>query len=106
MNAHNQSNIFLNGALDTAITIDNHEINHWKHAMANFNIQHRPDSLSEVSFNADYLVYHDNNPAEYLNNYFDGNNDFLFSKEQSSAKKTVFRIFPLKLDYQRKIKNK
>jgi hypothetical protein len=95
-----------NGSIDTTIIIDSYEKNPLKHALANIYLQHRPDKMSEISFNLDFLLYNNSDPVFYTNKYFNSSNDFVYAKELTSSQKTDFRIFPVQLDYKRKINDK
>jgi hypothetical protein len=70
MDAVNNSVYSKNGVVDTSIVIDNHEVNHWKHLMGNLNLQHIIKDGEDFSVNTDYLYYHNENPTDYLNNYY------------------------------------
>ncbi|HEY0680498.1 MAG TPA: outer membrane beta-barrel family protein [Chitinophagaceae bacterium] len=95
-----------NGAIDTTILIDMHEKNPLKHAMTNIYLQHRPDKMSEISFNLDLLLYNNTDPVTYTNKYFNSSNEFVYQNELTSSQNTDFRIFPAQIDYKRKINDK
>jgi hypothetical protein len=106
MDALNTSFSRVNNADDTAITISNDEINHWKHLMGNINLQHHINSTSEFTVNADYLYYDDKNPVNYLNTYYDGHQQILYSEKTRSSKNTTIKILPIQLDYKKKLSAK
>ncbi|MET0636678.1 MAG: outer membrane beta-barrel family protein [Chitinophagaceae bacterium] len=106
MKAENNSNSLVNGLPDTTVLIHNKEINQWKHAMGNINLQRRIDQSSEWSFNLDYLYYDDHNPVDYINDYYNGQFQFLFVTNTRSLKDTRIRILPVQLDYTKKISSK
>jgi hypothetical protein len=95
-----------NGAIDTIILIDMHEKNPLKHAMTNIYLQHRPDKMSEISFNLDLLLYNNTDPVAYTNRYFNSSNEFVYGNELTSSQNTDFRIFPAQMDFKRKINDK
>lgn len=103
MDASNKATIARNGVPTALITVENEELNQWRHYGANLNIQHtfRPDET--LSFDADYLYYRDNNPNDYVNNYFDGANNFVFEELTRSGKITPLKIVVGKLDYAKSI---
>lgn len=101
-----RSVMLTNGAIDTTIVIDMHERNPWKHAMTNVYLLHRPDKMSEISFNLDLLLYNNSDPVTYNNKYFNGANNFVYTKELTSSQKADFRILPVQLDYKRKLNEK
>ena len=106
MDAFNKSNTIVNNKPDTNIGIINQELNQWKHAMINLNLQHNLSAGGEISINADYLYYDNYNPTNYANNYYDGNGKFLFVQNINSSKKTIINILPLQLDFRKKINPK
>ncbi len=106
MDAVNNTTIKVNNLLDTIVKINNDEINHWKHWMGNINLQHIINSGEEITFNADYLFYDDNNPNNYLNHYYNSNRQLLRTANTRSSKKTVINILPVQIDYKKKLSAK
>ncbi|MEP6646209.1 MAG: outer membrane beta-barrel protein, partial [Saprospiraceae bacterium] len=99
MDAVNTSLISRNTHLDTAIMINNHELNQWKHIGGNVNFQHTFAEGRQLTFNADMLAYKDNNPTEYDNRYSDGENNFLFTNNTRAHKITPINIKVGNMDY-------
>ncbi|MFZ1677070.1 MAG: TonB-dependent receptor [Saprospiraceae bacterium] len=99
MDAVNTSFISRNGHLDTSILINNHELNQWKHIGGNINLQHTFAEGRQLTFDGNILAYKDNNPTEYVNNYSDGEGNFLFSDESRAHKLTPINIKVGKIDY-------
>ena len=106
MDAINNTTIKVNNALDTIIGVNNGEINQWKHWMGNINLQHIINNGEEITFNADYLYYDDNNPNNYFNQYYNSNNKLIRSSNTRSLKNTVINILPIQFDYKKKINAK
>ncbi len=106
MDAVNRTSVRVNSSLDTLIKINNDEVNQWKHWMGNINLQHTMKSGEEIMFNVDYLFYDDNNPNNYLNNYYNSNNELLRAENTRSTKKTVINILPIQIDYKKKLSAK
>ncbi len=106
MDAINNTTIKINNSLDTIIKVNNDEVNQWKHWMGNINLQHAINSGEEITLNADYLYYDDNNPNNYLNQYHNGGNQLLRSENTRSNKKTIIDILPIQVDYKRKLSAK
>jgi hypothetical protein len=106
MDANNSTTVYVNNTLDTSIAVNNDEINHWKNWMGNVNLQHNIKSGEEITLNADYLYYDDNNPNNYLNQYYNDNNQLLLSENMRSRKKTIIKIFPVQIDYKKRISSK
>lgn len=99
MEADNMATFSKNGIPDALITIENNELNQWRHYGANFNIQHSFQKDGILTFDVDHLYYKDNNPNDYVNSYFDGANNFLFEELTQSDKITPLSISVGKLDY-------
>ncbi len=99
MDAENRAVFTKNGVPDEFITVENEELNQWRHYGANLNMQHafRPDET--LTFDADYLYYRDNNPNDYVNTYFDGANNLVLEELTHSGKITPLNIGVGKLDY-------
>ncbi|MCK6691309.1 MAG: TonB-dependent receptor family protein [Thermoanaerobaculia bacterium] len=106
MDALNRSTISLDGIPDTLLTIDNDEINHWKHFGANLNLQHTFREGESLTFDADYLRYRDNNPTNYRIDYADGSGNFLFEEQTFSGKVTPIKVGVGKLDYTKQFSEK
>ena len=99
MDAFNTLEMFENGQLISTTQIDNDEINEWYHGMGNLNLQHRFDETHSLTLNADYLYYHDNNPTDYLNEYFDGQGQLLKTEELRVRKITPIHFGVFSADY-------
>ena len=106
MNAVNDVSVVVNNKTDTVLRINNDEINHWKNYLGNINVQHTLTSVSKISADIDYVHYNDNNPNNYANSYFNGNNAFLYSENTKSTKLTPINITAGKVDYTGKILKK
>ena len=65
--AQNRSVIINPGRPEQQVTIDNLELNHWRHLMGNLNVTQTFRPGQELRIDLDYLRYHDNNPTDYLN---------------------------------------
>ena len=106
MDALNEAAVTVNGTLDTLITLDNSEINQWKHVGGNLNFQHHFNKDSRLNFDADYLYYYNENPTNYLNTYTNGQGDLLFEETTRSGKITPVRIGVGKVDFSKKLQEK
>ncbi len=106
MDAVNNTTVKVNNSLDTIIKGNTDEINAWKHWMGNINLQHIIKTGEDITFNADYLFYDDNNPNNYLNQYYNGNSQLLRTENTRSSKKTVINILPIQIDYKKKLSAK
>lgn len=106
MDAFNEVIVKENGTISSTIGIDNSEINHWQHLMGNFNVQHNFSKEESLNFNLDYLYYHDNNPTNYTNNYFDASGNPTNSDQLRVGKITPIKIWVAKADYAKKLGEK
>ena len=105
MSAFNTSILSVNKKEDSRITIDNKNINSWKHGMINFNIQHTLKYNGDLNFNMDFLKYDNYNPSKFVNKY-SKNGTFIKEEYIGSSKKTLIDIFPIQLDYSKKLNTK
>lgn len=106
MDAENDIVKKTNGAVDTTISIPNHELNLWHHFMTNLNIQHTIKENESVTFDLNYLRYKNRNPTEYDNNYFNGSKQFLYDEQTRSGKTTPIKVWVGSSDYKRKLGKK
>ena len=106
MDAKNIAQYTTNAKIDTVVTLDNHEINQWKHLMGNINLQHTVKEGEEFSINADYLYYNNKNPTNYYNRFYNGKGDFLSDENTISTKKTIIKTFVSQVDYIKKLSTK
>jgi len=106
MDANNVGSIIINQREDTTLRIANTEKNHWTNYGANLNLQHTFGEGDKLSFNVDYLHYRDDNPVSYQNNYYDGDEKFLFQQQIRSTKITPIRFLVNAADYSRQLGKK
>ena len=106
MDAHNSISIFKNQVADTLLSIYNNEVNHWQNLMFNANIQHTYKPGEILSFNLDYLYYHDDNPNDYINEYYNGRGNFLYNEKTRSGKVTPIKTWVSNADYKKNIGSK
>jgi hypothetical protein len=106
MTARNNSNIYLNGVLDTMIYLQIDEIHPLLNYAANVNLQHNFSSTERISINADYVYYLDKDPVAYINTFFDGDGNFLYNQGIRSNKLTPIRFWTSNVDYSRKLGKK
>lgn len=98
--------MYKNSQIDTIVITRNKEVNNWRHAMGNINLQHTIKPGETVSFDVDYLLYHNKQPFEYNNNYYNGQQQFLFSEDVRTSKKTPIEFWVGKVDYTKKLGSK
>ncbi|MGV3585830.1 MAG: outer membrane beta-barrel protein [Adhaeribacter sp.] len=101
--ARNQTQIHRSDQLATNIQMTDHEVNQWRNLIANINLNHIFKNKGELNIDADYLLYHHNNPHAYTINYF-FNEDTPDKQEQMhNTKSTPIRIWIGKVDYSKDI---
>lgn len=84
---------------DTHILILNTELNQWKHAGGNLNLQHTFSEGRKLSIDLDLLWYKDNNPTDYHNTYSDDGGGVYVENQTRSSKLTPINIKVGKVDY-------
>ncbi len=103
MDAFNRSQDTQNGTPTSFVDIVTDEINQLQHFGANYNIKHNFTETEFISMDLDYLFYDFNNPTNYVNSFFDGNNVFLNNEELRSGKMTPITTLVGKLDYNKQM---
>ena len=106
MDAVNNSNIFQNGILDTTVTINNDERHPLDNYSVNINAQRQLTGDQQLSFNVDYIFYRDANKLTYLNNFYGGSKNFLYSDKTKSRKETRIKFRVATVDYSKKLSDK
>ena len=103
MDAINQTVLLSGQQPDTSIYGTTKETNYWKSFTANLNARHLFKNGGALSLNADYLYYHDSNPNDYLNTYFNGSGGFEYKQQARSDKTTPITFWVASSDYVKKI---
>ena len=106
MDAYNTLSIVKNNIPDSTITVDNTELNQWKHVMGNINFSHNIKEGETITADLDYLYYKDNNPNEYSNKYYNSAGVLLGQDQTKSSKLTPLHIWVGKIDYTKRINKK
>ncbi len=97
---------YKNSQPDTLVITNNTEVNNWRHAMGNINLQHTIKPGETISLDADYLLYHNRQPFTYNNNYYNGQKQFLFTEDVRTGKKTPIKFWVGKIDYAKTLGSK
>lgn len=100
------NNNYKNYQRDTIVVINNKEVNNWRHAMGNVNLQHTIKPGEMLSFDIDYLFYSNRQPFAYENNYFNSNEQFLFTQNVRTQKLTPIKFGVAKVDYSKQTTEK
>nr|MBX2877484.1 TonB-dependent receptor [Saprospiraceae bacterium] len=101
MNAVNTNEVMEGGSLTRINSVANVERNQWKHYSGNLNIKHNFTENEFVTVDLDYLDFNNENPTQYTNSVFDGNELFLRDELTNSTKITPINIWVGKADYHR-----
>lgn len=97
---------FLNSQPDTVVVTTATEVNNWRHAMANANLQYTFKAGEKISFDADYLLYDNDQPFEYFNHYYNAQGQLLFNEDVRTGKKTPIKFVVSKIDYTKSLGKK
>ncbi len=107
MDAFNQGVSALPNTPTTFITVENKEINHWRHLMGNLNLDHTFNERQEIRLDLDYLWYHDNNPTDYTNTFINAQEgDSIHQEKMKISKRTPINIAVAKVDYRHQINDR
>ncbi|MEO9511368.1 MAG: outer membrane beta-barrel family protein [Flavobacteriaceae bacterium] len=103
MDAVNDSRETENDVPFSFVQLLNTERNQWQHFNSNVNLKHDFTDDEYISIDLDYLYYYDENPTDYSNSFFDGENTFLREELTFSNKTTPINIAVAKADYSKQI---
>lgn len=106
MDALTRNDLLRNRTLYTVNSVEAIERNQWRHYGANFNISHRFSASENISIDADYLYYRNENPINYANIVSDGTDNFLEEILTRSSKVTPLDILVGNLDYHKDLNAK
>ncbi len=106
MDAVNTSEEFENGVPVSFVELLNYELHTLKNIRSNINLRHEFKKDGFINFDVDYLYYYDKNPTNYVNSYFDGNNNFLEEELTNSDKETPVTVIVGNADYSNQLNDK
>ena len=96
----------INNSLDTISRYSNKEQNDWKNYNININAQHTFRENEQLTFNGDYIHFHNPQPVNYFESNYDRGGKFIYDQSTRSAKTTLFTFWVGALDYATKIGSK
>jgi len=105
MDARNFSSVYVNGQLDTTVSVANREKHPLNSYDINLNLQ-KNYKEGKLAFNADYMDYRERNPVSYVNSYYNGSGTFLYDEEMRSNKNTPVRVWVSTIDLERSLNTK
>lgn len=96
----------LNGYPDTLSISSNSELNNWQDYGINVNLQQNFKKGDNLSFNAYYLHYKNNQPFNYYSRYYDKMENFIYDETFRNGKLTPLNFWIAALDYSKKLSEK
>jgi hypothetical protein len=75
------------------------ETNNWRNGLVNLSLDHSFNDNRNLSFDADYLYYVNDNPSLYMNKIIEGDDSLLSRESIDVTKETPINIRVVKLDY-------
>jgi hypothetical protein len=99
MQALNRLTVLSDDTQIARVDSDNDEVNHWRHAMGNLNLEHQLGSASTLRLDLDVLRYGNDNPTAYLNTWTDVASGGTTNEWMKSGKNTPLRILVARADY-------
>lgn len=103
MDAVNINELLTNDQRTAVNSVANIERNQWRHYSGNFNLKHNFTDSEFFSVDVDYLNFNNENPTNYVNSIFDGNNVFQAEQLTNSQKNTPIQIWVGKVDYHKQV---
>ena len=103
MDAVTESEETINDIPSEFVTVYNDERNQWSNISVNGNVKHNFKEDGFISADYDYLHYDNENPTNYLNEYYDANGNFLYDEVVKSNKTTPIDIHVFAVDYNNQI---
>lgn len=79
------------------------ESNIWQSASGSMGLQRKINTKSGISFNIDYLYYHNNNPSRYDNKLLYEQDNVIENQKIDLQKSTPIQFFIAKADYQHSV---
>lgn len=95
-----------NGQPDTLVTNSNSELNNWQDYGINLNLQQQFKKGDNLSFNATYLHYKNNQPFDYYSRYYDKTGNFIYDETNRNGKLTPMNFLIGAVDYSGKLSKK
>ncbi|HEV8283092.1 MAG TPA: TonB-dependent receptor [Chitinophagaceae bacterium] len=103
---HQTNSTYLNGQLDTLKFNANSEINNWLNYGVNLNLQHTFREGENLSVNADYIHYNNDQPVNYYTQSYNKSGAFIYDAIARSGKRTPIDFWVTGADYSRKLSKK
>ena len=91
---------------DTAIKIEDIEVNDWTHFMTNLGMLHSISNKQNLLLNAGFLYYFNSNPVNLNSDYFNEKNELIYSLKFKSRKQTPIRFWIISGNYSAEVNRK
>ena len=101
MEALNSVQSLENGILINQISIPNDEVNEDNSFLGNINFQHQISENQKLNVDIDYAYFHNRNPSNYNNQFFDGDDQLIEETTLRVSKDNPLNIWVGKIDYTR-----
>ena len=101
MNALNSVQSLEDGSLINRISIPNGEVNEDNSFLGNINLQHQFSENQKLNIDLDYAYFINRNPSNYVNRFFDGNDQLIEETTLRVSKDNPLDIWVGKIDYTR-----
>ncbi len=88
-----------NEELVSYVELDVQERNQWSHIGGNFNFKHNFKEQEYFNMDIDYLYFYNENPTDYINDFYDGQENFLYRELTKSDKTTPINTLVTNADY-------
>lgn len=88
------------------VELDVQERNQWSHIGGNFNFKHNFEENEFFNVDIDYLYFYNENPTDYVNDFYDGQNNFLTQELTKSDKTTPINTLVTNADYSNQFTDK
>jgi outer membrane receptor protein involved in Fe transport len=90
---------YLNQQKDTQLVSNNNEVNNWRNADFNINVQHNIKAGETISVDLNHLLFRNRQPFTYHNVYSNGTGQSLLIEDVRTNKRTPIQFWVAKLDY-------
>jgi hypothetical protein len=97
------SNTYVNQTKDTLIRMLNDERHPLDNYSVNINLTKQLQPTQQLTFNFDHVYFRDANTVNYLYDYYDGSEAFIYQQQIRSGKETPIRFWVGTADYTHKI---
>lgn len=106
MDATSENSIYSDNLLSDSTFVETTELNQWRHYGANIHYDKKLGGGHTLNVDSDYLFFVDNNPNDYIIDYFDASGPTLLDEVSQSTKLTPINIWVAKADLNGQLNDK